>query len=103
MVKNFASEAKEYIKQGAPNVTESQYASRVQTCDSCVHLERSEMRCGLCGCVIEHKAKWQTSSCPDNKWEKIIVGETGKKVNIGGRKNGNTETLNDTQSSDTED
>ena len=103
MVKNFAVEAKEYIKQGAPNVTEPQYASRVQTCDACVHLERSEMRCGLCRCNIEHKAKWQTSNCPDNRWEKIIVGETGKKLNISGRKNDNSETINDSQSTDTED
>lgn len=103
MVKNFASEAKDYIKQGAPNVTEAQYAERVQTCDACPHLLREEMRCGLCGCFVEHKAKWQTSNCPDNRWEKIIVGETGKKINISGRKNDNTENVNNTQSPNTKD
>ena len=103
MVKNFATEAKEYVKQGAPNVTEAQYAERVQTCDACPHLERKEMRCGLCGCFVEHKAKWQTSNCPDNRWVKIIVGETGKKLNIRGQKNNNSKTINGSQSSNTKD
>ena len=103
MVKNFAAEAKEYIKQGAPNVTEVQYASRVQTCDACEHLNREEMRCKLCGCMVEHKAKWQTSNCPDNRWERIVVGEAGKKINIGGRKSNNSETINNSQSPNTED
>ena len=105
MVKNFATEAKEYVKQGAPNVTEAQYTERVQTCDACPHLLREEMRCGLCGCAVEHKAKWQTSNCPDTppRWEKIVVGETGKKINISGRKNDNTEDVNGTQPTNTED
>ena len=28
------------------------------------------MRCGKCGCLLEHKAKWKTADCPDNKWPK---------------------------------
>ena len=57
MVRNFAAEITEYAKQGAPNVTEAEYAERVQNCDACPHLERDDMRCGLCGCYVEHKAK----------------------------------------------
>ena len=41
MIKNFASEVTEYAKKGAPNVTESEYAERVQECDACPHLDLS--------------------------------------------------------------
>ena len=29
------------------------------------------MRCNLCGCLLEHKAKWKTTTCPDNpqRWD----------------------------------
>ena len=103
MVKNFSSEIKEYVKKGAPNVTESQYTERVQECDACPHLERDNMRCGMCGCYVEHKAKWQTANCPDNRWNKIVVGNQGKKIEISGRKNDNSKTVNEAQSSDTKD
>tara|TARA_R110002012_G_scaffold55196_2_gene141023 strand:+ start:1486 stop:1623 length:138 start_codon:yes stop_codon:yes gene_type:complete len=33
------------------------------------------MRCGACGCLVEGKAKMQTSRCPMGKWE------NGKKSN----------------------
>jgi len=34
------------------------------------------MRCGLCGCLLEHKAKWKTTSCPDSRWKtQILDGE----------------------------
>ena len=101
MVKNFSAEVTEYTKQGAPNVTEDEYTERVQDCDACPHLEREYMRCGLCGCYVEHKAKWQTATCPDNRWKKIVVGEQGKKIKISGRKNDNSETVDEAQSPDT--
>lgn len=103
MIKNFASEVTEYVKQGAPNVTEQQYTERIQECDACPHLLRDEARCGLCGCFIEAKAKWQTSNCPDGRWKKIVVGENGRKVNLNGRKDNNSETVNETQSPDPKD
>ena len=103
MVRNFAAEVTEYAKQGAPNVTEAEYTERVQDCDACPHLEREHMRCGLCGCYVEHKAKWQTSTCPDNRWKKIVVGERGKKIKLDGREDNNSETVNETRSPDSKD
>ena len=98
MVKNFAKETKEFIKQGAPSVTEAQYKERLDECDSCPHLIRKEMRCGLCGCMVEHKAKWQTSNCPDKRWTKIVVGEDGKKLNLkDGRKDNTTKAVDGVQ------
>jgi hypothetical protein len=36
----------------------------------CPHLIKKSMRCGVCGCLLEHKAKWKTADCPKNKWPK---------------------------------
>ena len=83
MLKNFATDVVEYAKAGAPHVSKKQYNFRLATCDGCEHLKRKAMRCGLCGCVVEHKAKWATSNCPDKKWPQILIGKDGKKVKVG--------------------
>ena len=82
MVKNFAKEVTKYAKEGAPNVTEASYKKRLETCDSCEHLRRSAMRCGMCGCLVEQKAKWATANCPDKRWPKEVVGSQGKKLSL---------------------
>jgi len=89
MVKGFVKEAVEYAKQGAPHVTAKQYEDRLKACYSCEHLKKDTERCGLCGCLIEHKAKWATASCPDSpkRWEKVKVGQGGKKVKLNGQGN----------------
>ena len=96
MVKGFVKEAVEYAKQGAPHVTAKQYEDRLKTCYSCENLKKDVERCGLCGCLIEHKAKWATSTCPDDpkRWDKIKVGSGGTKVKL--RKNGPKSNTTDT-------
>jgi hypothetical protein len=89
MVKGFVKEAVEYAKQGAPHVTAKQYEVRLKACHSCEHLKKDVERCGLCGCLVEHKAKWATASCPDTpkRWPKVKVGERGKKIRLNGQNN----------------
>ena len=38
------------------------------------------MRCGSCGCLLEHKARWKTSDCPltPSKWPKEILTKEEK-------------------------
>ena len=83
MAKNFANDLTKYIKEGAPNVSPSSYEARLDACKSCPSLLEKTMRCGLCGCLIEHKAKWKTTTCPANppKWnpEIILTDEQHKK------------------------
>jgi hypothetical protein len=71
MAKNFAKDLGTYIKEGAPNVSPKQYAERLKACNSCPNLNKKHMQCTLCGCLIEHKAKWKTTVCPDTppRWE----------------------------------
>tara|TARA_B100002019_G_C21268427_1_gene600767 strand:+ start:3066 stop:3419 length:354 start_codon:yes stop_codon:yes gene_type:complete len=83
MLKNFASEVVEYAKAGAPHVSEKQYNYRLKTCSECPSLKTESMRCGECGCMVEHKAKWATSNCPSKKWPQVIIGKDGKKVKVG--------------------
>ena len=72
MLKSFSSELTTYIKNGAPNVSEENYINRLAECQACENLDRKLMRCKLCGCLIQHKAKWKTTTCPNKppKWAK---------------------------------
>lgn len=104
MVKSFVREAIEYSKQGAPHVTAKQYENRLKTCSSCTHYKEDLGRCGLCGCMVEHKAKWGTATCPDDpeRWEKLKV-KNGKTITVRNEsKDIITEVSNETQSLDTE-
>ena len=70
MVKQFSGELYNYVKEGAPNVNLKQYEERLKTCNSCEHISE-RFTCNKCGCHMTAKAKWATSECPINKWEKI--------------------------------
>lgn len=75
MAANFAKDLTKYVKEGAPNVTHDQYVKRLETCKACPHLIEEKMRCGLCGCLMEHKAKWRTTTCPDkpSRWDPLYL------------------------------
>jgi len=68
MIRNFSKEMVKYVKEGSPNVTVEDYAIRLDVCRKCPSYIESSARCGECGCLLEHKAKWQTSDCPLKKW-----------------------------------
>ena len=70
MMKSFTKDLAKYIKEGAPNISPEEYATRLDICNGCEHLKKASMRCGKCGCLLEHKAKWKTADCPDNRWPK---------------------------------
>tara|TARA_R110002020_G_scaffold118530_2_gene270809 strand:+ start:297 stop:584 length:288 start_codon:yes stop_codon:yes gene_type:complete len=77
MVKTFGKELTKYIKEGAPNVTPTEYVERLKECGTCEHLIKKSMRCGLCGCLLQHKAKWSTTDCPDkpSRWKPIAKND----------------------------
>jgi hypothetical protein len=104
MVKSFVKEASNYAKHGAPNVTPRDYQDRLKACYSCEHLKKATDRCGLCGCLVEHKAKWATSKCPDKpeRWAPQTVGKGGKKLNLknNARKGNSTKAGDEVQPSD---
>ena len=69
MTKSFSRDLAKWVKEGAPNVSPGDYTERLSDCNACEHLIRDKMRCGKCGCLIEHKAKWKTTKCPINVWK----------------------------------
>ena len=83
MMRSFTKELTKYVSEGAPNVSSEDYADRLDVCDACPHLIKQSMRCGLCGCLIEHKAKWQTTTCPDNpqRWKEQTICDEQKQDN----------------------
>ncbi len=58
-----------------PNVTEEDYQKRIDTCFSCEYFIKKLNRCGSCGCLVEHKARWKTTTCPKDKWEPQDINE----------------------------
>lgn len=75
MVKSFTKELSNYISQGAPNVSVEDYVQRVDACSTCEHYNKEKARCTLCGCLIEYKAQWKTSDCPDipPRWKPQVI------------------------------
>tara|TARA_R110000744_G_scaffold114902_2_gene214876 strand:- start:1941 stop:2357 length:417 start_codon:yes stop_codon:yes gene_type:complete len=78
MMKSFGKDLSKYVLAGAPNCTKDDYKERLLTCDACPHLLRHLMRCGKCGCLVEHKAKWKTTTCPDGKWKEQDLSDLPK-------------------------
>lgn len=68
MAKNFIGSAADHIANGMKNVTSEQQAERLAICDECPHAVENKSRCGKCGCFLQTKTKWATSSCPIGKW-----------------------------------
>ena len=74
MVKTFSSEVAKHIADGGKNVSTAEYERRLKTCSTCPFFKAEKDRCGSCGCLVEHKAKWRSSSCPEKKWNLQITG-----------------------------
>tara|TARA_Y100000593_G_scaffold60835_1_gene112814 strand:+ start:4238 stop:4777 length:540 start_codon:yes stop_codon:yes gene_type:complete len=98
MARGFAKDLAKYVAEGAPNVTSEEYLDRLDACNACPHLMKESMRCGLCGCLIEHKAKWKTTECPDSPTRWKVVTNCGCKENCNcndkRQENDNTKTGN---------
>jgi len=73
---SFAKSATEYVRSGMENVSETQYETRLKICEVCPF--RKDTQCTKCGCYIELKAKWATSTCPDNRWPLTLANQKNK-------------------------
>jgi len=80
MIKNYTVDTWDYIAEGCPPTPEDEYKIRMDTCNSCPSIIHETFTCSICGCPMAKKGKRQTSSCPQNKWPKTVIGSTGKKL-----------------------
>lgn len=71
LVWQFAKELTEHVQGGMQNVDPVTYKNRIEICNGCPNLTEHST-CSLCGCFMPTKAKWATSSCPDDppKWNR---------------------------------
>lgn len=67
MARNFLGAATDHVKNGMKHVDENQQKNRLAICEECPHLVEGG-RCGKCGCYLQTKTKWASSSCPIGKW-----------------------------------
>ena len=74
MASNFASSIKEWVKHGAPVVSEDQYKERAEACLACEFWDPEAFagkgKCLKCGCSGV-KLYLSTSKCPVGKWEAV--------------------------------
>ena len=70
MAKNFAKAAGKHVANGMKAVSQEVYMERLDACNKCPFLVKDQKRCGKCGCMLEHKAKWESADCPDtpSRW-----------------------------------
>ena len=82
MAKNFTKAAGKHIANGMKSVSQEVYIDRLDACNKCPFLVEEQKRCGKCGCILEHKAKWETSECPDtpSRWENGVKNGSDEDV-----------------------
>ena len=72
---NFAKATSEYVRNGMQNVNAEMYKARLDICKTCPIFDEKKGTCTKCGCYIEVKAKWATSTCPDDppRWPAVKI------------------------------
>ena len=68
LAKNIIKDTTTHVANGSKCVQKEEYLRRAEICDSCVHFIKKSNTCGVCGCWMHVKAKWETSTCPKDKW-----------------------------------
>lgn len=68
MARNFLGAAADHVKNGLQNVDPEEQKRRLEICNECPHIVEDKSRCGKCGCFLQTKTKWASSSCPIGKW-----------------------------------
>ena len=63
---NFTKSITKYVKSGMHDAGKEVFEKRIAVCNTCPW--RKDEKCSKCGCFIDIKAKWGTSTCPDDRW-----------------------------------
>jgi hypothetical protein len=67
---NFGKAVVRHVADGGAKVSDEVYEKRLSTCRQCDLCDKSRMVCAhsSCGCFLIIKARWQSESCPLQKW-----------------------------------
>lgn len=67
--KEFAKSVGQNVVEGnGLMVSEEKRKQREQLCAECSQFNSESKRCYICGCFMEHKVKFEASTCPLSKW-----------------------------------
>lgn len=67
MATNFVKSAIKHLQNGMKHVDAEKQKERLDICAACPFIVENS-RCGKCGCFLETKTKWESSTCPIGKW-----------------------------------
>lgn len=59
---------KNAIKSGVVICEDKKAAQRMEICYNCQDLDKSAVRCKLCGCYMNAKIRFDAAKCPADKW-----------------------------------
>lgn len=65
---NLAKAATKHALSGGANVSPEQKQARLDICYGCDKFVKETVRCSACGCHLNTKTEWKTSSCPLGLW-----------------------------------
>jgi len=68
---NFTKSLTKYVKSGMHDAGKEVFEQRIAVCNTCPW--RKDEKCSKCGCFIDVKAKWGTSTCPDDRWPEYKI------------------------------
>ena len=65
---NLAKAATKHALSGGANVSPEEKQARLDICYGCEKFVKETTRCSACGCYLNTKTEWKTSSCPIGRW-----------------------------------
>jgi hypothetical protein len=73
---NFGKAIVRHLADGGKSVGDAEYAARLATCRECDACDQARMVCRDrgCGCFLAVKARWESETCPRQKWATITDG-----------------------------
>jgi hypothetical protein len=57
-----------HAADGFANVSSEKKKQRQDICNACEFINKDNNTCNQCGCYLDVKTSWRTTSCPIGKW-----------------------------------
>lgn len=67
-LKSFTKAAVSHAADGFANVSSEKKKQRQDICNACEFINKDNNTCNQCGCYLDVKTSWRTTSCPIGKW-----------------------------------
>jgi len=85
---SFTKAAARHVREGMPQATDEQVATRFAVCHACPHFTskgKGQGECAKCGCGLKavgvsglNKLRWAGESCPVGRWKALLPAPPGE-------------------------